>query len=98
MEIMKIREGEAVVAVVTGKIDSTTAVAFERSLKEIGDTADKVVADFAGVSYVSSAGLRALLSVHKYMAKKGGLVIRKIGPPVMEVFEMTGFNGILAIQ
>ena len=99
MEITKTKEGDATVAVVKGRLDSVTAAAFERSIKEIGDAAGTgVTIDFSGVQYVSSAGLRALLAVHKYMVKKGGIVLRGLVPPVMEVFTITGFNKFLSIQ
>ncbi len=71
---------------------------FRKVGPHIAEKADKAIADFAGVAYISRAGLRALLSVHKFMAKKARLVFREIPPEVMEVFAMTGFNRILVIR
>lgn len=58
----------------------------------------KVVFDFAALEYVSSAGLRVLLSAQKIMNKQGEMVIRNVGETVMEVFEVTGFSDILTIE
>ena len=54
--------------------------------------------DFAGLEYISSAGLRVLLSAQKVMNKQGSMVIRNVNDTIMEVFEITGFADILTIE
>ena len=68
------------------------------ALKGELDGADKLALDFAKLEYISSAGLRVLLSAQKVMAKKGGMKIRNVSDVIMEIFEVTGFSDILDIE
>ena len=54
--------------------------------------------DFSGLEYISSAGLRVLLSAQKVMNRQGAMVIRNVNEVVSEVFEVTGFSDILTIE
>jgi anti-sigma B factor antagonist len=53
--------------------------------------------DFAELEYISSAGLRVLLSAHKVMSKQGKMVICHVNETIHEVFEVTGFTEILTL-
>ena len=89
---------EAIAIEVTGRLDTLTAPALEKTInEEIGD-ARNLILDIEGVSYISSAGLRVLLSTQKKMQKIGSLKVKNVCPEVMEVFEMTGFADILDIE
>lgn len=81
-----------------GRMDTTSApAAQEVFLKAAGEYA-KIVLNFESLDYVSSAGLRALLILQKQVNRTGGtLTLTNVSPAVMEVFEMTGFSGILQI-
>ena len=57
-----------------------------------------IIKNIEDVEYISSAGLRVLLSAHKTMSKKGGMKLRNINENIMEIFEMTGFSDILSIE
>lgn len=81
-----------------GRLDTTTAPELEQSLKESMDAANELTLDFAGLEYISSAGLRVLLSAHKTMMKKGGMKVVNANEMVKEVFEVTGFSDILDIE
>ena len=78
-----------------GRLDTTTAPAFESSLFEQYDGTGSLLIDCEKLSYVSSAGLRVLLSAQKRL--KGGMKLKNVCELVMEVFEMTGFVDILEI-
>lgn len=92
-------EGKRLAAAPEGRLDTKTAPEFEKELSGYTDDVTEAELDFAGLEYVSSAGLRVLLGLHKKMKKKGGkLVIRNVNESIMEIFEMTGFSGILTIE
>ena len=96
IEIKKNAE-EASIEIV-GRLDTTTAPALEKAiLEDIGD-AQKLVLDLKGLEYVSSAGLRVLLSAQKKMQKLGGMRVTNVSKGVMEVFEITGFVDILTVE
>ena len=83
---------------VAGRLDTITAPALDKTINEdIGETKNLVL-DVKGVEYISSAGLRVLLSAQKKMMKVGSMKVRNVCPEVMEVLEMTGFADILVIE
>ncbi len=98
MTIEKIANGTELTVALSGRLDTTTSPRLEAALKEsiIGVTA--LVFDFASLEYISSAGLRVLLSAQKIMNKQGSMVIRHINEMIREVFDITGFAGILTIE
>lgn len=94
MEIKTNTDGAKLTITVSGRVDTVTAPELEAGLK-FGD-ATEVVLDLADVPYMSSAGLRLLLTSHKTMLGKGGeLQIANVQPSVKEVFDITGFSDIL---
>jgi anti-sigma B factor antagonist len=81
-----------------GRLDSTTAPDLDKVINEdIADTKN-LVFNFKGLDYISSAGLRVLLGAQKNMEKVGTMKLINVCEDVMEVFEMTGFSSILAIE
>jgi anti-sigma B factor antagonist len=96
IEIKKNRE-ETVIEIV-GRLDTITAPALDKTISEdIGD-AKNLVLDLKGMEYISSAGLRVLLTAQKKMQKIGSMKLTGVCEDVMEVFEMTGFADILVIE
>ena len=79
-----------------GRLDTTTAPAFEAFLAEQYEGTDTLVIDCAKLAYISSAGLRVLLAAQK--KTKGAMKLTNVCELVMEVFEMTGFADILSIE
>lgn len=98
MTINKNVNGTELTVTVEGRLDTVTAPELEAALKGSLDGITKLVFDFAALEYVSSAGLRVLLSTQKVMNKQGTMVIRNAGETVLEVFEVTGFSDILTIE
>lgn len=89
---------EATVIEIVGRLDTITAPALDKTINEdIGD-AKNLVLDLKGMEYISSAGLRVLLSAQKKMQKIGSMKLTNVCSEVMEVFEMTGFADILVIE
>lgn len=83
----------------SGRIDSITAPALEKSLLESAQLYDDMTLDFTKVAYISSAGLRTLMKLHKTMRGKGGrFAIKNVSKDVMDVFRVTGMNSLIDIQ
>ena len=78
-----------------GRLDTTTAPELESFINNNYSGVNALVIDCANLAYVSSAGLRVLLTAHK--KTKGNLKLINVCELVMEVFEMTGFADILVI-
>ena len=92
------RNAEETIIELVGRLDTTTAPALDKTISDdIGDTKNLVL-DVKGLEYISSAGLRVLLSAQKKMQKIGSMKVSNVCEVVMEVFEMTGFADILTIE
>lgn len=99
MEIREENRGKAVVITVSGRIDSNTAAELEAVLPARVEANGATVVDLAEVAYVSSAGLRVLLKGAKAAKAAGkGLVLSGLSPSVREVFDISGFSSIFALQ
>ena len=98
MNINSNLNGSTLTVGLEGRLDTTTAPELEKVLKEGMDGANALVMDFSRLDYISSAGLRVLLSAHKAMAGKGGMKVTHVNEIVGEVFEVTGFADILTIE
>lgn len=98
MEIKKTLTGTTLEVALTGRLDTTTAPALENELKSSLDGVEKLILDFEGLAYISSAGLRVLLTAQKRMNKQGSMVLRHVNEEINEVLEITGFADILSIE
>ena len=98
MTISKQQTGSALTLALEGRLDTTTSPELEKELKASLDGADSLVLDFSKLDYISSAGLRVLLSAHKQMSAKGGMKVTNVNEIVREVFDVTGFADILTIE
>ncbi len=98
MTIDKKQQGTDLEIILTGRLDTTTAPQLEAELKQSINGVTSLVMDFAGLEYISSAGLRVLLSAQKVMNKQGSMVVRHANETIMEVFEVTGFTDILTVE
>ena len=98
MTIKKTVDGSTMCVALEGRLDTTTAPELESMLKSSLDNITELTLDFEKLDYISSAGLRVLLSAQKIMTKKGGMRIIHVNEMVMEVFEVTGFSDILTIE
>ena len=91
MEIKKSVEGAKLTLAPIGRVDTITSPELEAAV--VLDGVEELIFDLAEVDYISSAGLRVLLSSQKKMAGKS-MKIANAKPAVMEVFEITGFSDI----
>ena len=98
MTIEIIRNAETATIEVTGRLDTTTAPSLDKTINEDVKEVKELTLDLKGLEYISSAGLRVLLSAQKKMQKIGSMKVKNVCEEVMEVFEMTGFADILVIE
>lgn len=98
MTITKNNEGNKLTVAIEGRLDTTTAPNLEAELNSSLEGIADLVLDMSELQYISSAGLRVLLSAQKTMNKQGKMVIKNVNEEIKEVFEITGFVDILTIE
>jgi len=98
MKITQNKEGSKLTIALEGRLDTTTAPELENELKTAVEGVEYLVFDLKELAYISSAGLRVLLSAQKIMNKQGKMVITGANEEIMEIFDVTGFVDILTIE
>ena len=99
MTINMSRDGDTLKVEPEGRLDTTTAPELESELRPaLKDGVTELIIDLKALDYVSSAGLRVLLSAQKIMNKQGEMAVRNVNDDVMEVFGVTGFVDLLNIE
>ncbi len=98
LNINKDKKGTACTYFLEGRLDTTTAPQLEGDIKESIEGVESLVMDLSKLEYISSAGLRVLLSAQKTMNKQGSMVVRNVRDEVNEIFDVTGFADILTIE
>lgn len=98
MDLTTKKDGNALSVAVSGRVDTSTAPEFEAAVKAELDGVTELTIDFSQMDYISSAGLRVLLSLQKIMNKQGAMKVIGVNETVYEVFEVTGFSEILTIE
>ena len=98
MKIETKRNAQEVVVELEGRLDTTTAPMLDKVIQENTEGVSALIFDLTGLEYISSAGLRVILTAQKKMQKLGGMKVRNVREEIMDVFEMTGFADILTIE
>lgn len=98
LNITKNANGNDLKIILEGRLDTTTAPQLEAELGTALSGVTSLKFDFAKLEYISSAGLRVLLSAQKTMNKQGSMVISNATSEVKEIFDVTGFSDILTIE
>ena len=98
MTIQKTANGNALEIALEGRLDTVTAPDLENELKTSLEGVETLTFNLSKLDYISSAGLRVLLSAHKIMSARGGMKVTHVNEIVQEVFEVTGFSDILTIE
>ena len=97
--VKELREDNTLTLVVEGDITSKTATDLNNSVEGKLKGLDKLILDFAGVGYLTSAGLRVVLYAQQEMEDQDAvMIIRNPNDDIREVFEMTGFSDVLIIE
>ena len=97
MTITKKKKEAALELILSGSLDTITAPELEKELESELKGVSELTLDFTGLDYISSAGLRVLLTAQKAMNEQGSMIVRNVNEMIMEVFEITGFSDILTI-
>ena len=98
LNIKKNAVGDVLAVSLEGRLDTVTAPQLDASLRESMDGMKELILDLRDLEYISSAGLRVLLSAQRAMAKTGSMKLINVGDILMEIFEVTGFADILTIE
>ena len=98
MTIEKIAEGVKLTITLIGRMDTITAPKLEAELKQSISGVEELVLDLAGLEYLSSAGLRVLLTAQKIMNRQSSMMVKNVNETIMEIFEVTGFVDVLTIE
>ena len=98
MTINKTSNGTELTVALEGRLDTTTAPQLEAEMKTVLPNVKELTFDFSKLDYISSAGLRVLLSTQKVMNKQGSMRITNVNDTIMEIFDVTGFTDILTIE
>ena len=98
LNIIKKIENTSAVFALEGRLDTVTAPELEAALKDVLDGLSELTLDFEKLEYISSAGLRVLLSAQKTMTKQGVMRVTHVNETIMEIFEVTGFIDIITIE
>ena len=98
LNIAKDKTDATLMIALEGRLDTTTAPMLEAELKNSLEGVEEVIFDFEKVEYISSAGLRVLLSTQKVMSRQGSMKLIHVRDEINEIFEVTGFLDILTIE
>ena len=98
MEFIKKLEGNKLTIEISGRLNTTTTPELVQELETSLDGVESLIFDFEKLEYISSSGLRVLLSTHKKMMKQGEFNIINVSEDVMEVLEITGFASLLSVS
>ena len=98
MDIEKTKDGRNLIVKLIGRLDTETSPDLTESLKDDLDNVENLTFDMSELIYISSAGLRVILSTQKIMMKQGSMKLTNVQDIVQEVFDATGFTEILTIE
>jgi len=98
LNVQKTKENDRLLVLLEGRLDTTTAPDLEKELKESLDGVMDLTLDLEKLEYISSAGLRVLLSAQKIMNSQGSMKLIHVNETIMEIFDVTGFVDILTIE
>ena len=98
LNINQIKEDSKLTIALEGRLDTITSPELETALKGAIEGVSELVMDFEKLDYISSAGLRVLLSAQKTQNRQGSMKVIHVNESIMEIFEVTGFSDILTIE
>ena len=97
MTIDATRNGDKVTLAISGRLDTLTAPTLKEAIEEHTQGALHLVLDIKNLEYISSAGLRVMLTAQRKMQKIGSMTVTNPNDEMKEIFKLTGFSTILVI-
>lgn len=98
MNLKTTAENNTATIAIDGRLDTMTSPELIAEIEKVAPTNDKLILDVSELEYISSAGVRALVTAHKRMAQKGGFTVKSPNKNVLEIIKLTGLTAILNIQ
>ena len=98
MDIEKQKNGKKLDIKLVGRLDTKTAPELMEVIDNDLSDVEELTFDLSELIYISSAGLRVILSAQKIMNQKGSMKVTNVQDIVMAVFESRGFVDILAFE
>ena len=98
MTMTKNQNADKLTVAIAGRLDTTTSPQLEGELRTAVNGITELTFDLEKLEYISSAGLRVLLTAQKVMNKQGEMKIINVNPDVREIFEVTGLDEILNVE
>ena len=98
LNINKNTEGTRLTICLEGRLDTVTSPVLESELQGSLDSVEELIIDMEKLQYISSAGLRVLLTAQKVMNRQGSMVVKNANENIREIFDVTGFSDILTIE
>lgn len=98
LNIIKEKNEEQLTIKLEGRLDTISAPQLEKEMQQALSGIQELVLDLSQLAYLSSAGLRVILSAQKVMNRQGKMIVRHVPDMIMEIFEVTGFSEILTIE
>ena len=98
MDLRKEVEDNHLIIYVSGRLDNLTSPLLAEEIKHLSDEIQKLTLDFSSLEYMSSAGIRVILTAEKLMKNRNGLVLRHINDAIREILDMTGLISFLTIE
>ncbi len=98
MNLKTTAENNTATIAIDGRLDTMTSPELIAEIGKVAPANDKLILDVSRLEYISSAGVRALVTAHKQMAKKGGFTVKSPSKNVLEIIKLTGLTAILNIQ
>lgn len=97
MNIKTTKENNITTIAIDGRLDTLTSPELNEKINELAPDSDRIILDLAQLEYISSAGIRSIVSAHKLMADKGGFVVKAPNENVMEIITLTGISEVIEI-
>ena len=98
LNIVKEANGDLLTVRLEGKLNTTAAMDLDTELRQALPEVKELVFDLEKLEYITSAGLRVLLSAQKTMAQQGKMTVRNVGPEILKILKMTGMVRVMTIE